>query len=62
MHRFLRSLPFALFLLLNAVAPAHAGPMFAQLESGPTNVLGYGIAIGAAALVLLVVCWPARRQ
>jgi hypothetical protein len=60
MHRFLRSLPPALILLLSCGAPAHAGPLFAQ--EGSTNYLGYGIAIGCAALVLLVVCWPARRQ
>jgi hypothetical protein len=40
--------------------PATALPLLAQTDSVP--VLAYGAALVATALVLLVVCWPARRE
>jgi hypothetical protein len=50
----------AAVLLLAWCAPARAA-VFAQADSSVPYV-EYGVALVATALVLLVVCWPARRQ
>ncbi len=52
--------PAALVLLLSWAAPARAAALFAQGEGTP--VIGYGVAVVATIVVLLVVCWPARRE
>jgi hypothetical protein len=39
---------------------ALAVPIFAQAE-GPSTAIEYAVAAIATALVLLVVCWPAKR-
>ena len=54
-----RSLCAATVLLLAWSPPAQAA-LFAQGES--SSVVEYGMALVATVLVLLVVCWPARRQ
>lgn len=56
-----RSWPAAILLLLNWCAPVHAAALFAQGDGG-TPLIAYGVGILATALVLLVVCWPARRE
>jgi hypothetical protein len=50
----------AIVLLLVWAAPARAA-LFAQADES-TPILEYGVALGATALVLAVVCWPARRN
>ena len=60
MSRLLRTFAAAVFLSLTWSAPVHAA-LFAQTEQSPP-VLEYGAAIVATGLVLLVVCWPARRR
>jgi len=56
----LRSLCAATVLLFAWSTPAQAA-LFAQGESS-SSVVEYGMALVATVLVLLVVCWPARRQ
>ena len=53
--------PAALVLLLSWSAPARAAALFAQGD-GNTPVLEYGVAVAATIIVLLVVCWPVRRE
>ena len=50
----------AAVLVLIWSAPARAA-LFAQGEQS-APVAEYGMALAATALVLLVVCWPARRR
>jgi hypothetical protein len=59
MPRPLRLCFAASLLLLSWSAPAQAA-LFAQ-ESG-LPVVEYGAGLAATAVVLLVVCWPARRE
>jgi hypothetical protein len=47
-------------VLLTWCTPAQAA-VFAQAE-GQMPIVEYGVVLVATALVLLVVCWPARRQ
>jgi hypothetical protein len=55
----LRSGIAALLLLLTWHGPVSAA-VFAQADGAP--IVEYGLALVATALVLLVVCWPAKRQ
>jgi hypothetical protein len=59
MPRLSRSWCAALIVFLGWTAPARAA-LFAQGDTS-TPVLEYGVALAATALVLLVVCWPAKR-
>ncbi len=52
-------LPFAAVLLLFGPAPARAALV---AQAGESPVVGYGVGIAVTVLVLLVVCWPARRR
>jgi hypothetical protein len=55
----LRCWPGAVLLLLTWCVPAQAGPLFAQ--EGPSQLSQYVVALAAVGVVLLVVCWPAKR-
>ena len=56
----LRLLCAAVALLLTWHSPAHASLLAQGGQSMP--VADYGVGLGAMALVLLVVCWPAHRH
>jgi hypothetical protein len=59
-----RSWPAAVLLSLTWCPPARAALPAALLAQGEGGVpiVEYGIAILATLVVLLVVCWPARRE
>jgi hypothetical protein len=56
-----RLLPAAVLLFLSWSAPARAAALLAQGDGG-VPVIEYGVGAVATILVLLVVCWPARRE
>jgi hypothetical protein len=56
----LRCWPAAVLLLLTWCVTAQAGPLFAQ-EGGGSQLSQYVVAVAACVVVLLVVCWPAKR-
>ncbi len=61
MHRSFVFWPTAVVLMLGRSTPARAATLFAQGD-GPTPSLEYLVALASAAVVLCVVCWPAKRQ
>jgi hypothetical protein len=61
MRRYLLRWSTAFLFVLSWCPPARATVLLAQQE-GQTPSVGYGVGLVASALVLLVVCWPVKRE